>query len=65
MYIKVNLLCQAALYANLLRAPTLLPSRRSEDQTKQAYKMLSDCFRFALSTFLYFLICPFCFEILF
>ncbi|XP_058222362.1 ATP-dependent DNA helicase Q-like SIM isoform X2 [Rhododendron vialii] len=33
------------LYANLSRIPSLLPSRRSEDQTKQAYKMLSDCFR--------------------
>ncbi|KAJ0080272.1 hypothetical protein Patl1_22539 [Pistacia atlantica] len=30
-WIKVNILCQAALYANLLRAPTLLPSRRNEN----------------------------------
>lgn len=43
--------CQAVLYANLSRVPTLLPSQRSEDQTKQAYKMLSDCFRFVLNTF--------------
>ncbi|XP_031269530.1 ATP-dependent DNA helicase Q-like SIM isoform X4 [Pistacia vera] len=49
-WIKVNILCQAALYANLLRAPTLLPSRRSEDQTKQAYKMLSDFFRYGMNT---------------
>lgn len=33
------------LYANLSRIPTLLPSQRSDEQTKQAYKMLSDCFR--------------------
>lgn len=33
------------LYADLSRAPTLLPSRRSKEQTEQAYKMLSDCFR--------------------
>ena len=25
--------------------PSLLPSKRNEDQTKKAYKMLSDCFR--------------------
>ncbi|GFZ02986.1 RECQ helicase SIM [Actinidia rufa] len=38
-------LADCILYANLSRIPSLLPSRRSEDQTKQAYKMLSDCFR--------------------
>ncbi|XP_058222361.1 ATP-dependent DNA helicase Q-like SIM isoform X1 [Rhododendron vialii] len=38
------------LYANLSRIPSLLPSRRSEDQTKQAYKMLSDCFRYGMNT---------------
>ncbi|KAJ0080534.1 hypothetical protein Patl1_22544 [Pistacia atlantica] len=38
-------LAECTLYANLLRAPTLLLSQRSEDQTKQAYNMLSDCFR--------------------
>ncbi|XP_072955396.1 ATP-dependent DNA helicase Q-like SIM [Typha angustifolia] len=43
-------LSNCTLYANLLRIPTLLPSQRSEEQTKQAYKMLSDCFRYAMST---------------
>ncbi|GMP40216.1 hypothetical protein CsSME_00010754 [Camellia sinensis var. sinensis] len=38
-------LADCILYANLSRIPSLLPSRRSEDQTKQAYRMLSDCFR--------------------
>ena len=42
---------QAALYANLTRVPSLLPNKRSEDQTKQAYKMLSDCFRLMLNRF--------------
>ena len=41
----------AVLYANLSRIPSLLPSRRSEDQTKQAYKMLSDCFRLMSNIF--------------
>ncbi|KAI3864090.1 hypothetical protein MKW98_031682 [Papaver atlanticum] len=41
-------LADCILYANLLRTPTLLPSKRSEEQTKQAYKMLSDCFRFGM-----------------
>ncbi|KAJ0080271.1 hypothetical protein Patl1_22538 [Pistacia atlantica] len=43
-------LAECTLYANLLKAPTLLPNRRSEDQTKQAYKMLSDCFRYGMNT---------------
>ncbi|KAK2976917.1 hypothetical protein RJ640_024751 [Escallonia rubra] len=38
-------LADCVLYANLLRLPTLLPNRRSEEQTKEAYRMLSDCFR--------------------
>ncbi|KAG1326280.1 ATP-dependent DNA helicase [Cocos nucifera] len=38
-------LSDCTLYANLSRIPSLLPSQRSEEQTKQAYKMLSDCFR--------------------
>ncbi|GMH11361.1 hypothetical protein Nepgr_013202 [Nepenthes gracilis] len=38
------------LYANQLMTPTLLPSRRSEEQMKQAYKMLSDCFRYGMNT---------------
>ncbi|KAK3023467.1 hypothetical protein RJ639_044847, partial [Escallonia herrerae] len=37
-------LADCVLYANLLRLPTLLPSQRSEEQTKEAYRMLSDCF---------------------
>lgn len=41
---------ECVLYANLSRTPTLLPSRRSEEQTKQAYKMLSDCFRYGMNT---------------
>lgn len=36
----------SALYADLSRIPSLLPSQRSEEQTKHAYKMLSDCFRY-------------------
>ncbi|GLT28931.1 hypothetical protein SLA2020_038330 [Shorea laevis] len=43
-------LADCILYANLSRVPTLLPSRRSEEQTKQAYKMLSDCFRYGMNT---------------
>ncbi|GAV86974.1 DEAD domain-containing protein/Helicase_C domain-containing protein [Cephalotus follicularis] len=43
-------LADCVLYANLSRKPTLLPSKRSEDQTKQAYKMLADCFRYGMNT---------------
>ncbi|KAK1430110.1 hypothetical protein QVD17_12627 [Tagetes erecta] len=43
-------LADCVLYANLSRIPSLLPSRRSEEQTRQAYKMLSDCFRYAIRT---------------
>uniref|UniRef100_A0A0E0KYK1 ATP-dependent DNA helicase n=1 Tax=Oryza punctata TaxID=4537 RepID=A0A0E0KYK1_ORYPU len=43
-------LADCTLYCNLLRAPTLLPNKRSEEQTKVAYKMLHDCFHYALST---------------
>ncbi|GLT94903.1 hypothetical protein SLE2022_126150 [Rubroshorea leprosula] len=43
-------LADCILYANLSRVPTLLPSRRSEEQKKQAYKMLSDCFRYGMNT---------------
>uniref|UniRef100_A0A1D1ZDN4 ATP-dependent DNA helicase n=2 Tax=Anthurium amnicola TaxID=1678845 RepID=A0A1D1ZDN4_9ARAE len=38
------------LYANLSRVPTLLPSKRSEQQKMHAYKMLSDCFRYGMNT---------------
>nr|GMD07873.1 ATP-dependent DNA helicase Q-like SIM isoform X1 [Ipomoea batatas] len=41
-------LADCVLYANLSRIPTLLPSKRSEEQTRQAYKMLSDCFRYGM-----------------
>ncbi|XP_057732365.1 ATP-dependent DNA helicase Q-like SIM [Arachis stenosperma] len=43
-------LADCILFANLARVPSLLPSRRSEDQTKQAYIMLSDCFRYGMNT---------------
>ncbi|XP_071729637.1 ATP-dependent DNA helicase Q-like SIM [Rutidosis leptorrhynchoides] len=43
-------LANCVLYANLSRMPSLLPSRRNEEQTRQAYKMLSDCFRYAVHT---------------
>lgn len=39
----------AALYCNFLRAPTLLPNKRSEEQTKAAYRMLRDCFQYVSS----------------
>ncbi|XP_020277413.1 ATP-dependent DNA helicase Q-like SIM isoform X6 [Asparagus officinalis] len=43
-------LADCTLYANLSRVPTLLPSQRSEEQTKRAYKMLSDCYRYGMNT---------------
>lgn len=43
-------LANCVLYANMSRIPTLLPSQRSEEQTKQSYKMLSDCFRYGMHT---------------
>ncbi|XP_031378004.1 ATP-dependent DNA helicase Q-like SIM isoform X2 [Punica granatum] len=43
-------LADCILYANLSKIPTLLPSKRSEDQVKQAYKMLSDCHRYGMNT---------------
>ncbi|XAR49126.1 DNA helicase [Bertholletia excelsa] len=43
-------LADCVLYANLSKIPTLLPSHRSEDQAKQAIKMLSDCFRYGMNT---------------
>ncbi|KAJ4839070.1 hypothetical protein Tsubulata_036617 [Turnera subulata] len=43
-------LAECILYANMSRMPSLLPSKRSEEQTKQAYKMLSDCFRYGMNT---------------
>ncbi|XP_043711245.1 ATP-dependent DNA helicase Q-like SIM [Telopea speciosissima] len=43
-------LADCVLYANLSRIPTLLPSQRSDEQTKQAYKMLADCFRYGMNS---------------
>lgn len=43
-------LAECVLYANLSRTPSLLPSKRSEAQTKHAFKMLSDCFRYGMNT---------------
>ncbi|TKY52246.1 ATP-dependent DNA helicase Q SIM [Spatholobus suberectus] len=43
-------LADCILYANLASKPSLLPSRKSEDQIKQAYIMLSDCFRYGMNT---------------
>ncbi|XP_042516618.1 ATP-dependent DNA helicase Q-like SIM [Macadamia integrifolia] len=43
-------LADCVLYANLSRIPSLLPSQRTDEQTKLAYKMLSDCFRYGMNT---------------
>ncbi|KAJ3702057.1 hypothetical protein LUZ61_005762 [Rhynchospora tenuis] len=43
-------LSDCTLFVNLLRAPTLLPSKRNDEQTRQAYRMLSDCYRYGMST---------------
>ncbi|RDX86127.1 ATP-dependent DNA helicase Q-like SIM, partial [Mucuna pruriens] len=43
-------LADCILYANLASKPSLLPSRKSRDQIKQAYIMLSDCFRYGMNT---------------
>ncbi|XP_024962675.1 ATP-dependent DNA helicase Q-like SIM isoform X2 [Cynara cardunculus var. scolymus] len=43
-------LADCVLYANLSRMPSLLPNKRNEEQTRHAYKMLSDCFRYAIRT---------------
>ncbi|KAK6915596.1 DEAD/DEAH box helicase domain [Dillenia turbinata] len=43
-------LADCILYANLSKVPTLLPSQRSEEQTKHAYQMLADCFRYGMNT---------------
>ncbi|XP_023537887.1 ATP-dependent DNA helicase Q-like SIM [Cucurbita pepo subsp. pepo] len=43
-------LADCILFANLTRIPSLLPNRRSEEQTNQAYRMLSDCFRYGMNT---------------
>uniref|UniRef100_A0A452Y0J2 ATP-dependent DNA helicase RecQ zinc-binding domain-containing protein n=1 Tax=Aegilops tauschii subsp. strangulata TaxID=200361 RepID=A0A452Y0J2_AEGTS len=33
-----------------MRTPTLLPNKRSDEQTRAAYRMLRDCFHYALNT---------------
>ncbi|XP_066368307.1 ATP-dependent DNA helicase Q-like SIM [Miscanthus floridulus] len=43
-------LSDCTLYCNFLRSPTLLPNKRSEEQTKAAYRMLRDCFHYSLNT---------------
>ncbi|KAK7344246.1 hypothetical protein VNO77_13637 [Canavalia gladiata] len=43
-------LADCILYANLASKPSLLPSRKSADQLKIAYIMLSDCFRYGMNT---------------
>ncbi|XP_030476957.1 ATP-dependent DNA helicase Q-like SIM isoform X1 [Syzygium oleosum] len=43
-------LADCILFANLARTPTLLPSQRSANQLKLAYKMLSDCHRYGMNT---------------
>ncbi|KAF3454518.1 hypothetical protein FNV43_RR04966 [Rhamnella rubrinervis] len=43
-------LADCTLITNLARVPSLLPSKRSEEQIKQAYKMLSDCFRYGMNS---------------
>lgn len=43
-------LSDCTLYCNFLRTPTLLPNKRSDEQTKAAYRMLRDCFQYALNT---------------
>ncbi|PON81702.1 DNA helicase, ATP-dependent [Trema orientale] len=42
-------LADCILIANLKRVPSLLPSKRTAEQTMQAYKMLSDCFRYGMN----------------
>ncbi|XP_021772893.1 ATP-dependent DNA helicase Q-like SIM isoform X2 [Chenopodium quinoa] len=43
-------LADCTLYANLSKIPTLLPNKRSEEQKKNAYKMLADCYRYGMNT---------------
>ncbi|CAM0957773.1 unnamed protein product [Alopecurus aequalis] len=43
-------LSDCTLYCNFLRTPTLLPNKRSDEQTRAAYRMLRDCFHYALNT---------------
>ncbi|KAG9444777.1 hypothetical protein H6P81_016117 [Aristolochia fimbriata] len=43
-------LADCTLYADLSKIPTLLPSQRSAEQTRHAYKLLRDCFRYGMTT---------------
>ncbi|KAL5701202.1 DNA helicase [Ranunculus cassubicifolius] len=43
-------LADCVLFANLSRCPTLLPNKRSEEQSRQAYSMLSDCYKYGMNT---------------
>ncbi|VAH02299.1 unnamed protein product [Triticum turgidum subsp. durum] len=43
-------LSDCTLYCNFMRTPTLLPNKRSDEQTRAAYRMLRDCFHYALNT---------------
>ena len=43
-------LADCILYANLSRIPSLLPNKRTEEQKRHAYKMLTDCFRYGMNT---------------
>ncbi|XP_057857543.2 ATP-dependent DNA helicase Q-like SIM isoform X1 [Cryptomeria japonica] len=45
-----GLLADCTLYADMTRLPSLLPSRRDAEQTQNALSMLSDCFRYGVST---------------
>uniref|UniRef100_A0ACD5TXJ7 Uncharacterized protein n=2 Tax=Avena sativa TaxID=4498 RepID=A0ACD5TXJ7_AVESA len=43
-------LSDCTLYCSFMRTPTLLPNKRSDEQTRAAYRMLLDCFHYALNT---------------
>ncbi|KAH7655006.1 DNA helicase protein [Dioscorea alata] len=42
-------LSDCTLYVDLSTIPALLPSQRSEERTKEAYGMLSECFRYGMN----------------
>lgn len=45
-----GLLADCSLYVNMKRLPSLLPSKRNAEQTQNALNMLSECFRYGVST---------------
>lgn len=45
-----GLLADCDLYVNMKRLPSLLPSKRNAEQTQNALNMLSECFRYGVST---------------